>query len=226
MDHYDYTLWVSGTSLMLLANALSAQEKVDAFDVQLFAWLKAEQDTGAFTAADDWQHDYLNSQQGLGMVFSARQQQRNPAAAGRRIKPLEALLPALLEVLPATEHAAVQASLKALLALPAGHPALQALRAEAVQDGTSDGKTPGAISVELRVVLPGARVFASSLYLTTRESLAQAWLDAPLAADSLGQLRLSSYVGELHDATFATIRSDLRATLKDTRNWYLLQAKI
>lgn len=212
MTQHTYTPWLSGHCLLLLDDQLTAQERDDALDVQLFAWLKANEDDPLFADEEAWQGRYRAAQNALGWAFSYSDRATGKALTTAST-PLQLLLAPLFGKVPASRHAALRAAVDGLQALPANHPALQALRAEAVQDA------PGRIACELRVVQPHGQLVASSLYLST-PSVDPHWLVTALAPHAVEDLRTSLCVVEVLEATFATVRPDLRNLLHEERLAY------
>ncbi|MCY1434379.1 hypothetical protein D9M71_504380 [compost metagenome] len=103
------------------------------------------------------------------------------------------------------------------------HPVLQVLSTEAlerVQDPCVKPVTR--LAFELRVVLPGLRVVASSLFLETNQSMDEQWLTQELQAEEINHQVTRSFVGELFPGVFSGVRALLEKRLELLRSQYVM----
>ncbi|RWU26348.1 hypothetical protein DM813_00565 [Pseudomonas alkylphenolica] len=221
-----FSLVLSGNCLLLLSADLDDQQRQDAIDAHLFCWLNASAEFLLLSENQQWHGTYMDRHTGLGWVVSATGERINVETATVPFTPL-AIAWHGLGSLPASLLPTLNAALTMIQALPETHPALQALGAEALERTQAPGVKPVTrIALELRVVLPGLKVLASSVFLETHQCLERQWLTQPLEIEEVSRQVTRNFTGELFPDVFAGIRTLLETRLEPLRAMYVMPLNV
>lgn len=217
-----FSLVLSGNCLLLLSADLDDRERQDAIDAQLFCWLNASSEFLLLGEHQQWHGTYRDRHTGLGWVVSASSETIKVEQASVPFTPL-AIAWHGLGTLPEPLLPALNEALGAVQALPETHPALQLLSTEALECVKAPDVNPVTrLAIEIRVVLPGLRAVASSVFLETRQCLERQWLTQPLAIEAVIRQEARSFTGELFPGVFSGVRALLQTRLEALRAMYVV----
>ncbi len=222
-----FSLVLSGNCLLLLSTDLDERERHDAIDAQLFAWLNASAEFLLLGENKQWHGTYMDRHTVLGWVVSASAEKTTAVKASAPGTPLAIAWHELNALLPAQMLPALNDALAKVQALPATHPALQVLSTEALERVQAPCVKPVTrLAFELRVVLPGLRVVASSMFLETSQSMNGQWLTQELQAEEINHQVTRSFVGELFPGVFSGVRALLEKRLEMLRSQYVMPVSV
>ncbi|PSS57482.1 hypothetical protein [Pseudomonas sp. BBP2017] len=218
---------LSGNCLLLLSTDLDERERHDAVDAQLFAWLNASAEFLLLGENRQWHGTYMDRHTGLGWVFNMSAEKIKLDKEPAPNTPLSIAWQGLGQIVPAQVRPALDNVLKMLHALPATHPALQALSSEALECVQGPGSTPVTrLALEVRVVLPGLRTVAGSVFVETNQAMDAKWMTQVLRVEDINRQVTRSFVGELFPGVFSGVRALLEKRLEALRSMYVMPVSI
>jgi len=227
MQTQEFSLVLSGNCLLLLSADLDQTQRRDAIDSQLFAWLNASAAFLMLGENEQWYGTYMDRHTGLGWVLNAFAEkikvEQEPASSTLLANAWQGLGP----LVPAQVQPALNNAFKMLQALPSTHPVLQVLSTEAFECVQDPGSKPVTrLALEVRVVLPGLRTVACSVYLETRQIMEGQWLTQELRVKDINRQVTRGFSGELYPGVFSGVRALLEKRLEALRSMYVMPVNI
>ncbi|AYG47565.1 hypothetical protein DV532_22195 [Pseudomonas sp. Leaf58] len=169
----NYRLWLNGNSLVLIDKAVRATRAEDLLNVQLSAFIAANNRHAVAVPEAAWHTEYLRIQGSFGCSLGTLQSCSLPQPGAAVIEPWEALQANLLAQLPSTLQAPVAECLDAFRAKP-DEAVQQLLWAECVQPPDDGGYSQ--VHAELRLILPDSSIISTELSLNIAALLGPTWL--------------------------------------------------
>ncbi|TDF85362.1 hypothetical protein [Pseudomonas sp. H9] len=226
MSMHNFSAVLSGNCLLLLSTDLEECQRRDALDAQLFAWLNASSEFLLLDENEQWHGTYMDRHVALGWVVSTRTEKHVVSKETVGSTPLAIVWSELASLVPAQVAPALNSIRKRIQELPSSHPAWQVLSTEALESLRpllpAGGDPITRIALEVRVVMPGPRVFSSSLFLETSQHIEAHWLTQTLKRETITHQVTRHFAGELFSDVFAGVRTPLQERLKTLRATYVV----
>lgn len=202
-----YALWLDGGSLLLVADAVPAEQRQAVLDSLLYAQLVADKQQGSrFTRFKEWYGEYRQMLPRFGWTLTQFFHDNRPARDCTLLVPAQPL-----QLWLATRQANADTLLaKGLERLQQNAEASASLRSFACAAGESGTQ----VTLEVGLVLPGPMIHVCSVSVGSSLALAHIEFDKPLGEMLSGDLQVRGFSAFLDMARFATHAVNLRALIE------------
>lgn len=215
----DYSVWVAGGTLLLIAPNVPASQRQAVLDSLLYTQLVANKAEGSrFTCYPQWYGRYRRALSERGWILTQLFQDSQTAKDTAMLAPIQ---PLSLWLATRCEGATsiIDQSLDILVKTPTG--------ADSFRRFTCEGDVRGArVALEIGLVRPGPVIDLCSVAFQTSQPLEQVTIEHPLSADTLlGELFVKGLSAHLDGELFEPHRVELRKLIerKQQEHCYLLE---
>lgn len=203
----DYSVWMVGGTLLLVADKVPLAQRQAVFDSLLYAQLVANKSAGSrFTGYRQWYGDYRHTLAARGWIMTQYYNESRPTKDYSCLGPLQPLQ-LWLETRYGGASNIVAQGVDRLLRDPA--------KQDSFRQFTVEGDTQGSgVTLEVGLVHPGPVINLCSIALHTSTAADQIAMDRPLAGEALiGDVFINGVSAVLDDEVFEPQRADLRGLI-------------